>query len=321
MYAAALTKTISAKLLPIDLVVGQCAMTSTIPKRRTARSTYTQQSQQQQQQQPTQIGRRLSLYERSKQQQLDRERNLKRLEAELMVECTFQPNTKFFKKKSTTSIGESVFERLYRMNTPSSSPSDSNRTTPVMSNVSRRVSPSSQKTSPTTNSTISRSSTNMSSRLEGMYKQGVRKMRTRPINNAEERAVREQRRDEKELGECTFQPNLRWKNEQNGRGKKSKIVMEPNIHRKQVRRKQPLESSRPSTPPPPPLPLEIYVTRQNSWDTPPRDQEDKEYEHNLVSPLSQFPFGYCLSQHHPEPLVRSESITASAGACTEYGSI
>ena len=227
----------------------------------------------------------------------------------MMEECTFTPKVAYPKTVKTNSSGssESVFDRLYN--------SESNRSTPITSNMTnRRRTPSTETTSPTTNSTVT--STVMSGRLESIYERGVRKMRARPVNDTAERDLRELRTFEKELSECTFHPQKQNNTKKTGNCKRSKLIMEPSIRRpKHSRRKHPFGSPQPEPPIPPSLPLEIVVPNSSIdvWETPPRrDRTSNEY--SMISPLKE-PF--VVEDTCPRVLTSSPVQTAA----TEYGSI
>jgi hypothetical protein len=233
--------------------------------------------------------RRPSLYERAVQQRVERARKLKLLEAKLMEECTFTPTTTTSRSStvsSSPSSGESVFDRLYRggNNTPGS-----NHSTPVTSNVRRGRSNYPTRTTRAASPMSSRMSSSRpestySSRIEGLYESGVRKIRARPLlNDSREKQLRDVRREEQNMAECTFQPSLR-------KGRKSKLVMEP--HR---RRPQKLPDA---------LPLEIRVSNK-AWESPLRE----EWRHRAVSPLREDSLG----DFGPP--------SAAKTAETEYGSI
>lgn len=150
--------------------------------------------------------RRLSIYERSLQQKLKKEQKLSQLRSLTLKECTFTPETvKTNTSNRTTSTrgsntsAETVFQRLYRHSNASSN------ATPVVNNLSNRLSLSSSNG----NSSSGRSSRSYQ-RIEELYFNGVCKARARPRNGREEKKLRESRREECELAECTFRPQLNW---------------------------------------------------------------------------------------------------------------
>lgn len=199
---------------------------------------------------------RLGMYERSQQHQKKRERKLAALRQQMMNECTFTPTTRSTATSSKASSDESVFDRLYRSSTStSSSRRRSPSVTPVKSNVTRRRDTSQ---SPTTSSHVS-------SRMEAIYEQGVRKLRSRPPNDRVEKALRDRRAEERELAHCTFRPHAH-----RHKLRRSMLVMEPYVVRR--RKKEP--------------PQEIIV--EKAWFTPTRNKVCM--EDTGISPLRNDPF-------------------------------
>jgi hypothetical protein len=266
-------------------------------------------------QRPTNVLKRLTLYERSKQQKVEQKLKLERLRAELMEDFTFVPTVPNRSRICTGSTSGSVFDRLYRTGGGS-------RSTPVKS-TGKRTTICSQTKSPTTNSTVT--SNSVSHRLEEMYEAGVVKMRARPVDDSHEREIRERRRDDKEINDfCTFQPQLTHTI------KKAKIVMEP-INQRQ----KPLRRKRPSGSPPadlqvhPALPREIVIAHSHPcWQTPPRAHATSRSDRPLILPLQEpctVDRDYItpprrLNDFFPAPMPSERSVGAET-IVTEYGSI
>jgi hypothetical protein len=256
-----------------------------------------------------------SLYERSMQQKSDHARNIKTMEAlQMATFCTFTPKTNANAKTSNsnatnsnatnaanaasnnshrtattkattassggTSTSESVFDRLYKGASRSVASSSqrspartATRTATARWNGSRQLLHQ-------YSSTESRTSSAVSSRMEELYEKEVRKARCRPKTDQQERRLRDRLREERELQECTFRPQLNWGGGSKKSGKKSSALPVPN---QAAPRSTPLQVR--STPPTklqqPRLPREIIVipppphdTKHRPWHTPRRRQEE-----------------------------------------------
>lgn len=154
---------------------------------------------------------RPGLYERNKESDAKRAAKLQMVRKEMMQECTFTPKT--LASSSSTSrttatnassetkgVINDVYERLYRH--------AGNVSTPIKGR-SRAGSSSIHQPSP--NSSLSRSGSACSSRIEELYQDGVRKIRSRRMTEEQERALRSTRLDQKDILECTFRPKTHWK--------------------------------------------------------------------------------------------------------------
>lgn len=148
---------------------------------------------------------RPGMYERGLEHKAKREAKIDLIRKEMMEECTFTPKTLYsFSSASRTSttnassetkgILDDVYERLYRHG--------SSAGTPLKARSGMRSSPM--------HSGASRGGSACSSRIEELYQDGKRKLRRR-LTEAQERALREKRREQQEILECTFRPKTRWK--------------------------------------------------------------------------------------------------------------
>lgn len=150
------------------------------------------------------------IYERCLEYQAKREEKLKILRKEMMEECTFTPKTlqtmSSASRTSTTNassdtkmVVDDVYERLYRH----------------VGNVSTPQKPRSRAGSstlhPTPTSGMSRSGSACSSRIEELYQEGKRKIRSRRLTERQERILREMRREQQDILQCTFRPKTQWK--------------------------------------------------------------------------------------------------------------
>ena len=220
------------------------------------------------------------LYERSKKQQQDRERKLDEFRKEVMKDCTFTPEvgTKPSKKsnsgRTTTtksaSSGESVYSRLYRGRGGSPSSTRSSWSTPMKAPLQAQPHGGDQHHG--TEESASRTTTTrtaVSRRIEGIYQEGVARVRAKPANDDHEKEIRNRNREAKELDECTFWPETHWgkmmanKQQSAPASKRStKLIMQPSPRRPPVQGIQ--RQSRPTTEAPvdipdvtePPLPKE-----------------------------------------------------------------
>jgi len=151
------------------------------------------------------VTRNDAMYERSKLRLAAKEEHLKQTEKKLMEECTFTPETNR-SRSSSNSGNTTVFDRLY---------SESRKTTPKKYNGRR--SGDSQKRSPTS------VSSHGSSRIDNLYQDGLRRAQNRKLTDKDEADARRRRLEEKELEQCTFQPNMDWRKKKpaTGNGKPS----------------------------------------------------------------------------------------------------
>jgi hypothetical protein len=162
----------------------------------------------------------------------------------------------------------------------------------------------------------------MSRRFESRYQQHIQKMRERPVNDEDEKKLRDRRHEEQEMAECTFRPKIHWGHTRTRRT--SKLIMEPKLNRKKISkatRNSPVVKGENRGPP---LPNEIVVffptagvvrsppvlVRQ-PWGSPPRQpwrqrQPEQPVDTVVISPLR-------------EPSV--EESNATSDLKTEYGSI
>lgn len=151
---------------------------------------------------------RPGIYEREMDHRAKREAKLQTICKEMMQECTFTPKTFNSSTGSrTTSTNASsetrgavddVYERLYRHAGNVSTPNK----------VRSRTGSSSLHPSPSSN--MSRTGSACSSRIEELYQEGKRKIRSRRLTDEQERALRERRREQQEILECTFRPKTHW---------------------------------------------------------------------------------------------------------------
>jgi hypothetical protein len=228
---------------------------------------------------------------------------------------------------------------LYKGTTSVSVASHSHRASPPPTtttwNGSGRLSVrSSLSRSPTTTtgrstSTESRTGTAVSSRIEELYEKGVRQVRRRPKTDQQERLLRDRLRENRELQECTFRPQLYW-------GSKKSSTTSPPVPKLQAAPRSHLLLS--STPPvrlQPRLPKEIIVspppphdTKHRPWHTPPRRRETLS-DFMMVSPMRD-PFfvddedessRWITPRIIVGSTVASGSIAVTKGDETEYGSI
>lgn len=123
----------------------------------------------------------ISLYERSMQQKNATESKLKHLEYSMMEQFTFTPDTSKPKvsKKTPDSLRKHTTPNKYNVN---NSPHNKS---PVRSPISTRV--------------------------DQLYRDGVRKNQERRMTSKEERAARDCRLQDRDLAECTFHPKMDWK--------------------------------------------------------------------------------------------------------------
>lgn len=284
--------------------------------------------------------KRLNMYERSLQQKSDRAQRLKSMETELMTNvCTFTPNTVKSASSNRTATtnassgGESVFDRLYRGGSVASS-----HRSPMLRSASRQQrARSSFSRSPTAaRSTVSRTSTAVSTRVEELYAEGVRKARRRPKTDKQERELRERRREEKEANDCTFRPKLHWGNKAASDRKTIQSRQKSSSPLKPPKRN--LKTPSPSVQPR--LPKEIIVSpplrvdKNRPWNTPKREnqatgQPSLPTDFMLVSPLRDpsFDESEMSTPSLTTPRIVScitvacESVALTQGEETEYGSI
>ena len=154
-------------------------------------------------------GGRTGLYEREIEQKAKRDAKLQMIRKQLMEECTFTPKTlnstsSASRTASTNTSNETkgalddVYERLYRH--------AGNVSTPHK--VRSRDGSSSIHPSPSSNT--SRTGSACSSRIEELYQEGKQKIRSRRLTDEQERALRERRREQQQILECTFRPKTHW---------------------------------------------------------------------------------------------------------------
>lgn len=102
-----------------------------------------------------------------------------------------------------------------------------------------------------------------SHRIEELYRVKVDKMRARPMSDREERAIRQRNVEERELKECTFRPQIRWRQESSSRDprrqprEKTDNTLAPNLS---LDDESPMHSSIQQELFDPTLPREIIVT-------------------------------------------------------------
>jgi hypothetical protein len=121
-----------------------------------------------------------SLYERSLLHKAATESKLKQLESSMMEQFTFTPDT------SKPKVSKKTPDSLHK------------NTTPNKSNVQNSPCKSPVR-SP------------LSSRVDELYRDGVRKNQERRMTAKEEGAARDRRLQDRDLAQCTFRPNLDWK--------------------------------------------------------------------------------------------------------------
>ena len=152
-------------------------------------------------------GGRPGLYEREVEHKAKRDAKLQLIAKKMMEECTFTPKTSISSVSRTTSTNASsetkgplddVYERLYRH--------ASNASTPRKARS--RTGSSSIHPSPSGN--MSRTGSACSSRIEELYQEGKRKIRSRRLTEEQERALRERRSEQQQILECTFRPKTHW---------------------------------------------------------------------------------------------------------------
>jgi hypothetical protein len=121
-----------------------------------------------------------------------KEQKLKRTETKLTTTPTFTPESN---KSKSSSHNESniVSDRLSKKNTSGKA------------NRGRY----SQKRSPTSVSTRGWGST--SSRIDNLYRDGLRRAQNRALTDRQDEEQRRRRLEEKELEQCTFRPNMDWR--------------------------------------------------------------------------------------------------------------
>lgn len=151
---------------------------------------------------------RSGMYERGLEHQAKREAKIEIIRKEMMEECTFTPKTLYSfsstsrsaSKTSTTNessemrVLDDVYERLYRH-----ANSDG---TPIK--VGRGAGSSAMHIGTSRGGTSA-----CSSRIDELYQEGKRKLRGR-LTEKQERALRQKRREQQEILECTFHPKTRW---------------------------------------------------------------------------------------------------------------
>jgi hypothetical protein len=249
--------------------------------------------------------------ERSIWRREERERKLKVIKLQAMEDCTFTPKTtkSFLSNRTATtnesSGGESVFSRLYR----SGGCAAEIWSSPLMKCDSQKPSPNINMEQSDCNSrSPSTTSAMMSNRMEGSYQKHVQKMRARPLNEMDEKEIRDRNFEAKEMEECTFRPKTHWGRQQQlyKPEKRSTIVMEPTPARaracaKPSKRPQPAAITPVKSPrqKEPSVPKEIVVTtfevsdirlglseiHRHPWDSPPR-MRDQESGINEPTPLA-----------------------------------
>eukprot|EP00977_Amphora_coffeiformis_P012892 scaffold3276_cov168-Amphora_coffeaeformis.AAC.9 len=154
-------------------------------------------------------GGRPGLYEREIEHKAKRDAKLQTIRKQMMEECTFTPKTlnsisSASRTASTNASSETkgaledVYERLYRH--------AGNVSTPHK--VRNRSGSSSIYPSPSSN--MSRTGSACSSRIEELYQEGKQKIRNRRLTEEQERALRERRREQQQILECTFRPKTHW---------------------------------------------------------------------------------------------------------------
>lgn len=69
----------------------------------------------------------------------------------------------------------------------------------------------------------------VSKRIAELYHRQITKMRARPTNESMEKEIRDRNQYERQIQDCTFQPQTNWgrKHAPKGNGKTSRLVMEP----------------------------------------------------------------------------------------------
>jgi hypothetical protein len=282
--------------------------------------------------------KRLSLYERSMQQKSDHAKKIKSMEAlQIAASCTFTPKTNVAKsnasnsnqtattKASASSDGgsksESVFDRLYKG--ASASVASSQKSPPPPPPPTTRVWNGSRQLLHQYSSSESRTSTAVSSRMEDLYEKEVRKARRRPKTDHQEKRLRDQMWEERELQECTFRPQLNW-------GSKKSSKKSPPVPTLQAPRSKLLSSTQ--TPPAKlkqtRFPKEIIVippppndTKHRPWHTPQRQEKPSDFM--MVSPLRD-PF-FVDEQDESSRIIIGSAVASGSIAVTkagtEYGSI
>jgi hypothetical protein len=194
-----------------------------------------------------------------------------------MEECTFTPETN--KSRSSSHSGNTtVFDRLY---------SEAKRTTPKKANGQRDA----QKRSPTS------VSSHGSSRIDYLYRDGLRRAQNRQLTDKEEAEARRRRLEEKDLEQCTFRPNMDWRKKKpsnvNGRPRDTVNALSQRSPRYQ------------HSPPP----VHVITTKPISTRN---GMRKSDRNHSLISPLR-------------DPVIQTRASVPSGieslGEDTEYGSI
>lgn len=247
--------------------------------------------------------KRLGLYERSLQQRAERERKLQRIRAQVEKDYTFTPKTPQSRSSSndtaTTKAAttDSVFDRLY--------PGSGSPSTPAKSLSSIKKNLARMSVSPT--ETWSQTSTLNSIRIEELYEEGVRKLRTRPRNDETEKKLRDRRYEERDLQFCTFRPSP---NVALATSRKSHlIIMEPNQKKR--------DSSSPTSQTENRLPpREIIVTQHHRAFSKNKPWRSPERRTLRVTELHRF-----LPRNDVLDDPSRASVSVMPSVATEYGSI
>jgi hypothetical protein len=216
-------------------------------------------------------------YEKEMERKAKKEAKLERIRKEMMEEYTFTPKTLHSScstSRTTTTKGSSdangvmdqVFERLYRHS--------GNVGTPLKG----RSRTGSSGIHPIPNSAMSRTSSACSSRIEELYQEGKRKIRSRRLTDKQERDLREQRQAQREVKDLTFHPKTQWGSRVDPTKYKGygRIGISPRHHHVHA---PPVNRKKHSTPP-----GEILVRSPSHQWTPPRNQTHTS-DYTMVSPL------------------------------------
>lgn len=218
------------------------------------------------------------MYERSKVFLAAKEQKLEQAKHKLMEDCTFTPET----NKSRSSHGSTpMFDRLH---------SESRKVTPKKASIRGREI---CKWSPTS---MGSSCGSTPSRIDKLYRDGVRKAKNRQPTDKREAEARRRRLEDQELEQCTFRPKMDWRTKNPPRGRKG--TSSPNGS-KDASSKESLCTPRSHDAPP----VDVITTRAVLTPT------MNETSHSVVSPLR--------VPDIPVALNGAESI----GDDTEYGSI
>eukprot|EP00542_Grammatophora_oceanica_P013248 CAMPEP_0194036512 /NCGR_PEP_ID=MMETSP0009_2-20130614/8872_1 /TAXON_ID=210454 /ORGANISM="Grammatophora oceanica, Strain CCMP 410" /LENGTH=338 /DNA_ID=CAMNT_0038678303 /DNA_START=65 /DNA_END=1081 /DNA_ORIENTATION=- len=145
---------------------------------------------------------RKSLYERSKLHLAAKEQKVKQLESTLNRELTFKPVTNGCRTKSHDE--DTVFDRLYQL-------SKKKRSVPITPSTRGRTSSKVSSRSTPSSTTSSRSGSSSATAFNRLYKEGLRRARTKSLTDRVERQRRIYRQQERELEACTFRPRMDWK--------------------------------------------------------------------------------------------------------------